>query len=608
MNSGPGSHEGGPTSTRAVAWIRPEVLLETTPDGFLVRSATDLEAFDVRIGDWLDRWATQAPDRAWLVEQTGDGERVMTYGEGYRRVLALAQGLLGRGLDAERPLVLFMSNSIAHATIAMAAHYVGIPVAPVAPAYAGTGHDPAKLAHVLDLLTPGLIIVDDGPLYAAALSEALDPAVPVVAYRNPTPDMIPLEALAGNGLGLASVVAAARAVDGDTIAKFLFTSGSTGHPKAVVNTHRMLCASAQAQRQVSAFLAAEPPVMVDWLPWNHTAGGNSIFTIILCNGGTLYIDPGKPTPERIGRTVDLLKRVSPTLYFNVPLGFEALLPHLEADADLCRTFFGALKFLWYSAAGIRKTTWADLERLAGNSVGEQILIVTGLGMTETSPLALFGNHRATGPGVVGVPVPGLILKLVREDGGLFHALYKGPNVTSGYWRNPAVTDDVFDGDGYFRSGDLLSFVDPADASAGFRFEGRDGEDFKLSSGTRVSASALRLKALEMFGDLAADVVVIGSGHADVRLLLFPAQGVVTDGQLAPDVRSVLQARLRGLFEQGTGSANRVVAALVVDAAPSAASGELTEKGTINGRALLRNRPRLMETAFSDDDHPLMVRI
>ncbi len=288
-------------------------------------------------------------------------------------------------------------------------------------------------------LTPALVIVADGAAYADALQATLPPDVPVVALANPgSRRQLDFSALNGSATRREEVSRAARRVNHATIAKFLFTSGSTGMPKAVINTHGMLCAAAQMQRQVTAFLADEPPVMVDWLPWNHTAGGNSIFNIALHNGGTLYIDPGKPTREHIGATLDLLRRVSPTLYFNVPLGFDALLPHLEADAALRETFFRKLKFIWYAAAAMQPATWAAIERLALATIGERLLIVTGLGMTETSPAALFGNLRANGPGIVGVPIPGVELKLVRREDKL-EALFRGPNVTPGYWRDPAAT-------------------------------------------------------------------------------------------------------------------------------------------------------------------------
>lgn len=383
-------------------------------------------------------------------------------------------------------------------------------------------------------------------------------------------------------------------------------------PKAVINTHGMLCANAQMKRQLAPVLAEEPPVMVDWAPWNHTAGGNSNFHIILHNGGTLYIDPGKPTPGLFGPSLDLLRRVSPTIYFNVPRGFELLIPHLEADREFCRHFFERVSFIWYAAASLQPAAWYALERLAVETVGQRILTVSGLGMTETSPIAIFGNIHATGPGVVGIPVAGLDLKLVPHDNS-FEVRYRGPNVTPGYWRDEAATAASFDDQGFFISGDLLSFVDRKNPRAGLRFDGRIKEDFKLTSGTRVGAGRLRIDAIDALRPLASEVVIVGADRKDVRMLIFPdwehcAQTAgshpdATCSEIASNyrLREEVLKRLSRLAATATGSSNRIVAALLVDIPPSATAGELTEKGTVNSRALQRNRPELIDALFSDSD-------
>jgi feruloyl-CoA synthase len=348
-----------------------------------MRSAEPLAGYDHRMGDWLDRWAREAPDRLFLIEQQQKTERAITYREARDAALVLAQNLLGYGLERNRPLAILAPNGIDHALVMLAALYVGIPVAPIAPAYALQSADFSKLAHSFRLLTPGMVVVEDGALYANAIGATLDADIPVVAVRNAQSslNMIPLASLQHETSRLDAVMNAAAQVSRDTIAKFLFTSGSTGMPKAVINTHGMLCANAQMKRQVAPVLIDEPPVMVDWAPWNHTAGGNSNFNIILCNGGTLYIDPGKPTPALIGSSIELLRRVSPTIYFNVPRGYELLIPYLEADRELREHFFRRLKFLWYAAASMLPATWYALERLAVEAVGQRILTVTGLGMT-----------------------------------------------------------------------------------------------------------------------------------------------------------------------------------------------------------------------------------
>jgi feruloyl-CoA synthase len=500
----------------------------------------------------------------------------------------------------------------------LAALYVGIPIAPIAPAYALQTTDYIKLSHAFRLLTPGMVIVDDGVLYRDAIENALDPTVPVIALRNSSGarSMGDLASLQGDGRRREEVAAAAARVGRETVAKFLFTSGSTGMPKAVINTHGMICANSQMKRQVAPCLADEPPVMVDWAPWNHTAGSNSNFSIILHNGGTLYIDPGKPTPALFGASLELLRRVSPTIYFNVPKGYELLIPHLKSDRALREHFFRRLQFLWYAAASMQPATWFDLEQLAVEAVGHRILTVSGLGMTETAPIALFGNVHANGPGVVGVPVAGVELKLVPHDDS-FEVRYRGPNVTPGYWRDPKATEAAFDEDGFLRSGDLLSFIDPKQPRAGLRFDGRMNEVFKLSSGTKVSAGKLRLDALDALRPLAHEVVVVGADRADVRILVFPdwdvcANAVGLDRTATPaeiasnkSLRAIFHERLAQIAAAGTGSSNRIVAALIVETPPSSAAGELTEKGTVNSRALQRNRPELLEILFGDTDNRVL---
>jgi feruloyl-CoA synthase len=583
-----------------------------------MRSAEPLANYDNRIGDWLDRWAREAPERDFIIEQTAEGERKTCYSEAREEALALAENLLKYGLGPDRPLALLAANGIDHALIMLAALYVGIPVAPIAPAYALQSADFSKLSHSFRLLTPGMVVVDEGALYRQAIEHALAPGIPVAALRNSSAlsNMIPLASLHGDGSRRDSVMAAAARVGRDTVAKYLFTSGSTGMPKAVINTHGMLCANAQMKRQVAPVLADEPPVMVDWAPWNHTAGGNSNFNIILCNGGTLYIDPGKPTPALFGSSVQLLRRISPTIYFNVPRGYELLIPHLEADRELREHFFRKLKFLWYAAASMLPATWYALERLAVEAVGQRILTVTGLGMTETSPIALFGNAHANGPGVVGIPVAGLELKLVPHDDS-FEVGYRGPNVTPGYWRDSAATKLAFDEDGFFRSGDLLSFIDPRRPRAGLRFDGRIKEDFKLTSGTKVSAGKLRLDALDAMRPLATDAVVVGADRNDVRILVFPdwelcaatagLDPAASPAQIATNkaLRAALQDRLEQLAAMGTGSSNRIVAALLVESPPSHVAGELTEKGTVNSRTLQRNRPELLDILFDERDERVL---
>ena len=600
---------------RPVRFFSPDVDLIHRPDNtWLMRSVDPLADYDHRVGAWLDFWAQESPERIFIVEQTNRGERVVRYSEARDAALALAEGMLDCGLGPDRPLAILAANGIDHALVMLAALYVGLPIAPIAPAYALQTTDYIKLSYAFRLLTPGMVVVDDGVLYRQAIEHALDPAVPVIALRNSSavPGMRDLASLEGNGRRKDAVASAAAKVGRETIAKFLFTSGSTGMPKAVINTHGMICANSQMKRQVAPCLAEEPPVMVDWAPWNHTAGGNSNFSIILHNGGTLYIDPGKPTPALFGASLELLRRVSPTIYFNVPKGYELLIPQLKADREFREHFFQRLQFLWYAAASMQPSAWFDLERLAVEAVGHRILTVSGLGMTETAPIALFGNVHASGPGVVGVPVAGVELRLIPHDNS-FEVRYRGPNVTPGYWRDPKATEGAFDEEGFFRSGDLLSFIEPTRPQAGLRFDGRMNEVFKLSSGTKVSAGKLRLDALDALRPLANEVMVVGADREDVRILVFPdwdvcASAVGLDLAALPaeiasnkSLRTIFYERLAELAAAGTGSSNRIVAALLVEVPPSNSAGELTEKGTVNSRALQRNRPELLEILFGDTD-------
>ena len=604
---------------RPVRFFSPDVELARRADGSLrMRSLEPLGDYDSRVGDWVDRWAREAPDRIFIVEQTPTGPRSICYREAQEAVLLLAEGLFDYGLGAERPLAILAGNGIDHALIMLAALYVGIPIAPIAPAYAIQSSDYRKLSHAFELLTPGMVVVEDGIAYREPIEHALKADIPVVSLRNPSafPNLRDLRSLAGDGRRRDRVLAAAAGVGRETIAKFLFTSGSTGLPKAVINTHGMICSNSQMKRQVAPCLEEEPPVMVDWAPWNHTAGSNSNFSIILHNGGTLYIDPGKPTPALFGRSLELLRRVSPTIYFNVPRGYDLLIPHLKADRSFREHFFRRLKFLWYAAASMQPSTWFDLERLAVETSGHRILTVSGLGMTETAPIALFGNARASGPGVVGIPVPGVELKLTPDENS-FEARYRGPNVTPGYWRDPEATAAAFDEEGFLRSGDLLHFIDPERPEAGLGFDGRINEVFKLDSGTKVSAGKLRLDALDVLRPLASEVVVAGADRKDVRILVFPdweacaaAAGLNRAAKpreiaLHPTLRAAFLERLRKLHALGTGSSNRIVAAVLVEDPPSSASGELTEKGTVNSRAFARNRPELLQALFSDSDERVL---
>src|SRR5688572_4726921 len=513
----------------AAAPLRPvrlgpaDVVLDRKPDGTIyLRSPHQLESYPEKLTQRLEHWAATAPDRIFIAQRTAAGDwRKLTYAQTLARVRGIAQALLQRKLSAEPPIAILSGNDIEHALLGLAAMYVGVPYAPISVPYSLMSSDFGKLKSIIADLTPGLVFVADGKSFARAIDAAVPPQTEVLVTANPLgnrattmfADLLAAEPTA-------AVDAAHAKVGPDTIAKILFTSGSTGYPKGVINTQRMLCSNQAMIRSGLAFVGDEPPVIVDWLPWNHTFGSNHNFNLVLDNGGSLYIDEGKPLPGAIAATARNLKDIAPTIYFNVPKGFEALLPHLRADAQLRNNFFSKLKVMFYAGAGLQQYVWDELTRMSVETCGSRIIFLSSIGSTETSPLALSCNWDFDRPGNIGLPSPGVELKLVPNDGKL-EARLKGANITPGYWRRPDLTAEAFDADGYYRIGDALKFVDPADPAKGLLFDGRLAEDFKLASGTWVSTGALRAQFVDRFAPLVRDAVIAGADRDDIATLVFP---------------------------------------------------------------------------------------
>ena len=470
----------------------PEVTVERRSDGtMLARSPHPLASHPDAMTDWLDHWAKLAPDRVFLAERSGEGWRKLTYAQARDAARSIAQGLIDRGLSVERPVAILSGNSVDHALVGLGAMIAGVPYAPVSAPYSLVAKDFAKLKAILAILTPGLVFVDDGSAFAAAIEAAAPKDAEIVARANP-PASRPstsLEALLAKPAG-PEVDAAQAKVGPDTIAKLLFTSGSTGTPKGVINTQRMMTSNQAMVRAVNPSYGAEPPVLIDWLPWSHTFGGNNNFNLVLSNGGSFYIDGGRPLPGAIEETVRNLREVSPTVYYNVPRGFEMLLPYLQADGPLRRSLFGRLQAFCYAGAALSPFVREEFERLGVETVGEAVPMLTSFGSTETGPSAISVTERARRPGVVGIPNPGVEIKLVPNAGKL-EARLKSPSVTPGYWRQPELTRAAFDEEGYYCFGDALRFVDESDPELGFLFDGRVAEDFKLATGTWVSVGPLR---------------------------------------------------------------------------------------------------------------------
>jgi len=585
-----------------------------------LRSPRPLGAYPVRITERLEHWAGAAPDRVFLAERDGDGGwRTLRYGDALDRVRHISQALLDRRLSPERPVLILSGNGIDHALLALAAMHVGIPYAPVAPAYALQARNYEALERIIARLRPGLAFAATGAPFEPALSAVLPTDVELVVSSAPPASLrsTRFEALLSTTPG-PDVDRARDAVGPDTIAKVLFTSGSTGYPKGVINTQRMLCSNQEMIRTVMAFLADEPPVLCCWLPWNHTAGGNHNFGLVLHNGGTLYIDEGRPTPNAFDATLRNLREIAATAHFTVPRTYEMLLPHLRADVALRETFFRRLKLYFYAAAGLSQRFWDELRDLAVEACGEELLIVTGFGATETAPFALTTGDTGARAGMIGLPCPGMELKLAPV-GAKQEARVRGPNVTPGYWGDAALTAAAFDEEGFYRLGDAMAFVDPDDPSLGLRFEGRLAEDFKLSTGTWVSVGPLRARILLEAAGCAQDVVVAGHDRPYAAALVFPnlavcrgltglpADAPARDVLAHPAVVDRFTRAFEALARGATGSSTFVARAILLEDPPSIDAREITDKGSINQKAVLAHRHDLVDLLYAASPPPRVIR-
>ncbi len=607
---------------RPVRLAAPDCAVERRPDGtLLIRARAELGPYPDRITERLVHWAERTPDRVFMADRdpASGAWRSVTYAQALAQVRAIGAALLRRDLSAERPIMILSGNDIEHALLGLAAVHVGIPHAPISPAYSLVSTDFEKLRQIVRLLTPGLVFASDAAAFARAIDATVPADVEVAVARHPLPQRCTTAFAELTATAPTAAVDAAFARTGpDTIVKFLFTSGSTGAPKAVINTQRMWCANQVQLAGALAYFQDEPPVIVDWAPWHHTAGGNHDVGLVLHNGGTFYVDDGKPLPGAIEATVHNLREVAPTWYFTVPKGYEALLPYLRADAQLRRTFFSRLKVLWFAGAGISQAVFDEIKRLAVETCGERIAFLTGFGSTETAPCALARTFESDIASNMGVPVAGLTLKLAPNEGKL-EARVKGPNVTPGYWRAPDLTAKAFDEEGFYRLGDTFTFADPADPARGLLFGGRLAEDFKLATGTWVHVGPLRATVMEGLAPLARDAVVAGLDRPDIGLLIFPdlegcrrfladpaadAAALIRDPRLVAEFRK----RLARLAATATGSSYRVARALLLAEPPSLDAGEMTDKGSLNQRAVLARRVAQVEALYAAPPAPDVIRI
>jgi feruloyl-CoA synthase len=598
-----------------VNFLPAKVDCQRRADGAIwLRSPEPLSDYPRRIGEHLERWAKERPETVFLAQRNGEGWRKLNFAEARTLVRAIATNLLGRNLSAERPVAILSENSIEHALLALAAMHIGIPVAPVSATYSLLSRDFKKLGAVFSLLTPGLVFADDGERFAPALTALGNYDFELVVARNSKGLARPAQAFAEllEREDATDVERAFAAIGPDTIAKFLLTSGSTGEPKAVINTQRMLCSNQQAHAQCWPFLKEEPPVIVDWLPWNHTMAGNNILGAALTHGGSYYIDEGRPLPGLVEKTARNLREVAPTIYYNVPRGYDALLPFLESDAELRRNFFSRLKVMCYGGAALPATVWDRLNRLAEAESGRRIHICAGYGSTETAPGVTIVHYETTRTGVIGLPIPGVTLKLTPvANSDKYELRVKGPNVTPGYWRREDLTAVAFDEEGFYKMGDAARLVDAGDPAKGLDFAGRVSEEFKLTSGTWVHTGALRIKAIAALAPVAQDVVVAGQDRDDIRFLIFPnldgcrslcaesSEGTPLDELLADArVRERVRAGLAKLKAEGGGSSTYATHAMFLTEPPSIDAGEITDKGYINQRAVLERRAALVEQLYA----------
>ncbi|WP_045762197.1 feruloyl-CoA synthase [Xanthomonas albilineans] len=558
----------------------------------------------------LQHWAQHTPETTFVAQRGEDGHwRGLSYAQMLERTRRIAAHLLDMGLSAQRPLAILSGNDLEHLQLAFAAMYAGIPYCPVSPGYALLSRDFAKLRHVARVLRPGLLFASDGAAFATAIAAVFPTDVPVVCVRGMVSDRACVrfeEMLAPRPLVAAD--AAFAATGPESIAKFLFTSGSTLLPKAVITTQRMLCANQQMLLQTFPVLG-ETPVLVDWLPWNHTFGGSHNIGIALYNGGSFYIDDGKPTPALFAQTLRNLREIAPTVYLSVPRGWEQLAQALEQDPALRETFLSRMRMFFFAAAALSQDIWDRLERIAEAHCGERIRMLAGLGMTECAPSCTFTHGTSNTPGEVGVPAPGCEVKLVPV-GDKLEARFRGPHVMPGYWNAPQQTAEAFDEEGFYCSGDALKLIDPQYPERGLLFDGRLAEDFKLSSGVFVSVGPLRTRVLMEGAAYVQDVVVTGADRGDIGLLLFPRldalqalAGLPSAAEAAQilqaePVRVWLQNLLAVLNRNATGNASRIARAAWLEQPPNLEAGEITDKGSINQRNVLRTRAVLVDQLYT----------
>ncbi len=590
------------------------VQLQKMSDALYLTSAVPMPEPVANTGVWLHKWAQLSPERVFLAERSGAGWRELNYAETLQSVQAIAASLLGRGLNGGSAIVVMSGNSVDHALLSYAAQYAGIPLVPIAEQYSLIPEAHERLAYVLNKIKPAMGFVDDAGRYAKALQRPELVGMELVAsvVEGAPTAVTPFAELLRGDAGV-DLAAAHAAVGPDTLAKVLFTSGSSSDPKGVLTTQRMMCANQAQMAAVLPFLEEHPPRILDWLPWNHVFGGSHNINMMLAHGGSLYIDNGKPTKKAFAKTVENTIDKPGTLAFNVPMGFSMLVDEMRTNQALREAYFKDLDMIFYAGASLPQDVWTALEDMAMEVRGRLPLMMSSWGMTETAPATLMVHEPIGRSGVVGVPLPGTEIKLIPDEEMRCELRVKGINITPGYWRDADKTAEAFDEQGFLITGDALRFVDAKDPDRGLMFDGRISEDFKLLSGTWVQAGKLRLDALEALRGLVQDIVICGHDRAELGLFIIPRADQLAGLQI--DSGAVLDASLKAALEQplrelaaaATGSAKRISRAIILAEPPSLKDAEVTDKGSLNVRKIITRRAALLERLYDNDD-PAVIRV
>ena len=589
---------------------------QRSDETLLLRSNAEMGDVVDTSADWLHRWSVEAPERIFLAERSGAGWREETYQSTLQKVRAIAASLLARGMGPDTPILIMSGNGVDHGVLTLAAHYVGVPTAPIAEQYALIPAARERLEHAISLVKPSMAYVVDADKFAHAITiDALAGVEIVASDVGSQSGVTGMDTLLQGDSGV-DIDAARGQVIPDSVVKILMTSGSTSAPKGVMTTQRMMCVNQTQIADSLPFLTERPPSVVDWLPWNHVFGGSHNFNMMLANGGSFYIDDGKPLKGLFDRTVENLKMVTGSLVFNVPVGFGMLLQALKSDQDLRQRFFQDLDMIFYAGASLPQDIWQGLEHMALDVKGEVPLMTSSWGLTETAPATMIQQEPTDRSGVIGVPMSGVTLKLVPEEDGRYEVRAKGPNIMPGYYNDPQKTAEAFDGEGYFITGDAMVFVDPDNVNAGMRFDGRISEDFKLLTGTWVRATALRMSLLSHFAPLAADLVMTGQDKSDIGVLIFPNKEAIetaghalddVDGMLSdPSLLTALRDRLAAWNEANASSSTRIARAALFAEPASLVDAEITAKGNLNFRKVLQRRSAILDHLYNGSHDAVIV--